>query len=62
MIYSEKIKKEFAIAGKNGVVLSKERALSSFSYLASEYDENNVFTASNDLSVIFSLLFYVYCS
>ena len=42
----EKIKKDFAIAGKNGVVLSKERALSSFSHLASEYDENNVFTAS----------------
>lgn len=40
------VKRDFAIAGQNGIILSKENALSSFGLLASPYDENRVFSAS----------------
>lgn len=42
----DSVKRDFAMAGQNGIVLSKENALSSFGLLASPYDENHVFTAS----------------
>ncbi len=42
----EGINRDFALAGRNGIVVSKENALSSFGFLASPFDEHHVFTAS----------------
>lgn len=40
------VKKDFVIAGRDGIIVSKENSLSSFGVLASSYDENHIFTAS----------------
>ena len=40
------LSKDFVLAGKNGIVISKDRALSSFALLSNNYDPNNIFIAT----------------